>query len=111
MNPQIDPRKVTRLLTQSSEQLGGAVAEALVEARHRALDKQSARMPVFAFAGGHWLDRVLPHSAMQWLAAGFFAMLLVAGGAEYWHFSEERQASEIDLAILTDEMPVHVFVN
>jgi hypothetical protein len=111
MNTQIDPHKITRLLTQNSARLDGTTLAALAEARHRALDKQSAHAPAFALSTGHWVDKVLPHSTVQWLATSLLLALLVAGGAKFLSHSEEQQVSEIDLAILTDEMPVHVFVN
>lgn len=111
MNTQIDPRKITQLLTKSSQQLDSKTLTALTDARHHALSKQAAHAPAYALSTGHWVDRILPHTAIQWLATGLLVALLAAAGTNVWQHSEEQQNSEIDLAILTDEMPVHVFVN
>jgi len=37
------------------------------------------------------------------------AILMFAAG--YWQHAQEQQISEIDVAILTDEMPIEVFVD
>lgn len=111
MNTQIDPHKIAQLLTQTSQQLDEKTLSALANARCHALEKQTSHAPSFALTTGHWVDKVLPHTAVQWMATGLFVALLVVVGTNLLHHSEEQQISEIDLAILTDEMPVHVFVN
>lgn len=111
MNTQIDPHKIAQLLTQSTQRLDETTVSALADARRHALEKQTAHAPAFALTTGHWVDKVLPHTAVQWVATGLLIALLVAVGTNLSHHSEEQQISEIDLAILTDEMPVHVFVN
>jgi hypothetical protein len=35
----------------------------------------------------------------------------VVAGTNFWQPSEEQQISELDVAILTDEMPLEVFVD
>ncbi len=112
MNTQLDPKKIAQLLNQSTQQLDGEVLSALADARRHALSKQSAaRAPTFALTTGHWVDKVLPHTAVQWVATGLLVALLIAVGTNLSHHSEEQQISEIDLAILTDEMPIDVFVD
>jgi hypothetical protein len=116
----LDPQKVARLLTQSTRQLDEATLTALVNARQNALKKQLVRAPIFALhpAGLHaspsWVNRLLPLSAqpktIMWLAAGLLAAALIAGTG-YWQHLEEQQINELDVAILTDELPIEVFVD
>ncbi|MEQ1526210.1 MAG: DUF3619 family protein [Gallionella sp.] len=110
-NNKIDPKKVVQVLTQGTQRLDQITLSALADARRHALEKQTSYAPAFALSTGHWVDKVLPHTTVQWLATGLLVALLAVAGANVWRNSEEQQISEIDLAILTDEMPVHVFVN
>ena len=107
----IDSKKIAQLLTKGTQQLDAKTLSALADARHHALSKQTAHSPTFALTTGHWVDKVWTHTTVQWLATGLLIALLAVAGTNAWNSSEEQQNSEIDLAILTDEMPVHVFVN
>ena len=116
MTNELDPRKIAQLLTQSTRQLDEAILSALVNARQNALKRQSVRAPVFALtpASAHtsarWTDRLMPHSAQPWIAAGLLAAVLVVG-TSYWQHVEEQQIDELDVAILTDDLPIEVFVD
>jgi hypothetical protein len=116
MTNELDPRKITQLLTQSTRQLDESILSALVNARQNALKRYSERAPVFALtpASAHssvrWTNRLIPHSAQPWIAAGLFAAVLIAG-MSVWHNVQEQQISELDVAILTDDLPIEVFVD
>jgi hypothetical protein len=110
MNNELDPRKIAQLLTQSTRQLDKATLSALVNARQNALKRQLVRAPVFALTTGRWTDRLMPHSAQPWIAAGLLAAVLVVG-MSYWQHVEEQQIDELDVAILTDDLPIEVFVD
>ena len=110
MNTGLDPEKVAQLLTQSSRQLNGDILSALAEGRHNALKKQSANSPVFTLTSGKWTHDLLPRSTQQWLVMGLLATILVLG-ASYLQHSRERQISDLDVAILTDDLPIEVFVD
>jgi hypothetical protein len=110
MNTSLDPRQIAQLLTKSTQQLDGTTLSALAKARHNALAKQSAHTHVFALTTGRWVENLMPHTAKQWLATGLLAALMVVG-TSLWQQSEEQQISELDVAILTDEMPIDVFVD
>jgi hypothetical protein len=111
MNTQPDPKKIAHLLTQSTQQLDDATLSALAKARRNALAMQPSCAPAFALTTGRWTYHLIPHTTMQWLATGFLAALLVVAGTNFWQPSEEQQISELDVAILTDEMPLEVFVD
>ena len=106
----LNPKKVAQLLTQSTRQLNGATLSALANARRNALKRQSAHSPVLALTTGRWTHNLLPHSAQQWLVAGLLAAIFVVV-AGYWHHAQEQQISELDVAILTDDLPIEVFVD
>jgi hypothetical protein len=111
MNTQLDPTKIAQLLTQSTQQLDDTTVTALVKARRNALAMQPSRAPAYALSTGRWTDHLIPHTTMQWLATGLIAALLVIAGTNFVQHSEEQQISELDVAILTDEMPLDVFVD
>jgi hypothetical protein len=106
----IDPVKIAQLLTISTRQLDKATVSALVDARHNALKMQSVRAPVFALTTGRWTDRLMPHWAHPWIATGLLAVILVAGTG-YWQHVQEQQINDLDVAILTDDLPIEVFVD
>jgi hypothetical protein len=110
MTTKLDSGKIAQLLTQSSRQLDGSTLSALADARNNALKRQLVRSPAAAFSTGRWTFNLIPHSGQQWLGTGLLvAILMLAAG--YWQHAQEQQISEIDVAILTDEMPIEVFVD
>jgi len=116
MTDELDPGKIARLLTQGTRQLDVATMSALVDARQKALKRHSERAPVFtlaptsAYMPARWTDRLIPHAAQLWIAAGLLVAVLIAG-TSYWQHVQEQQIDETDLAILTDELPIEVFVD
>lgn len=110
MNSELNPDKITRLLNQSARLLDQQTLVALRQARQNALQRHVAHAPAFALSTGNWAHRLVPHTAQQWLLALMLAAI-VAGGAGYWRHNQEQQVSELDVAILTDELPIEVFVD
>jgi hypothetical protein len=115
MTNELNPEKIAQLLSKSTQQLDGATLSALANARQNALIKQSVRAPVFTLtsASAHtslrWADRLIPHSAQPWIAAGLLVAILFAG-TSYWQHVQEQQINETDVAILTGDLPIEVFV-
>jgi hypothetical protein len=117
MTNELDPGKIAQLLTQGTRQLDAVTISALVSARQNALKRQSVRRaPVFsltpasAHTSARWTDRLMPHSAQPWIAAGLLVAVLIAG-TSYWQNVQEQQINDTDVAILTDELPIEVFVD
>ena len=116
MTHKLNPGKIAELLTQGTRQLDAVTISALVDARQNALKKQSVRAPVFTLtpASAHslarWTDRLMPHAAQPWIATGLLLAVLIAGTG-YWQNVQEQQIDETDVAILTDDLPIEVFVD
>lgn len=110
MTANLDPEKITRLLTLSTRQLDQSTLSALSRARQNALERQSVRTPVFALSTGHGTRHLAPSPIRIWLVAGLLIATILIGMG-YWNHLQEQQIDETDLAILTDDMPIDVFVN
>jgi len=110
MTTKLDPGKVAQLLTQSSRQLDNSTLSALAEARQNAIERQLVRSSVAVLSTGRWTHNLIPHSGQQWLATGLLVAILMFS-AGYWQHAQERKISELDVAILTDELPIEVFVD
>ena len=110
MNSKLDSEKIAQLLTQSSRQLDAETLSALADARQYALKRQLMRAPSVALGTGRWTLNLIPHSGQQWLVTGLLLAILVFATG-YWQHAKEQQISEIDVAILTDELPIEVFVD
>lgn len=107
INTQINTEQIARLLTQSAEQLNEPTVYALASARRNALQRQSSRSPVFMLAPARWVT--------AGMAAGVLMVMLVGTGSYLHHEQQdqarEQQISDLDVAILTDELPIEVFVD
>jgi hypothetical protein len=110
MNTNLDPGKITRLLTLSARQLDQGTLSALSIVRQKALARQSVRSPFFALSTGHGTHRLLPNIAHPWAITALLVAALVVGTG-FWHNIQEQQIDETDVAILTDDMPIDVFVD
>ena len=110
MTTNIDPRKIAQLLTLSTRQLDESTVSALHNARQNALKRQSVRAPAFALVTSRGTHRLMPDSIQQWVFAGVLIAMLIAG-TSYWQQVQEQQISDIDVAILTDDLPIEVFVD
>ena len=107
MTTQLDPGKLTQLLNQNTQQLDDKVLSALSQARLSALSRQSPRLSVLALTTGRWS---ISHKAYPWVIAALLAGVLLSG-VSYWHRSHEQQINELDIAILTDDLPIEVFID
>ena len=117
MNEEFNAESIRQLLNRSTAQLGQAEVARLRDARALALARYDERRtaPALAWAGnlaatisGHGSGS--QHKFYYWAAA----VLLAAGlfsGITLWQHALEHDDSEVDIAILTDEMPIDVYVD
>ena len=114
MTNTLKTREIGRLLNRSSEQLNQDILGKLQSARRTALNYQqkTQQAPVMAWLTEHGV--ISHHSTSGHRTLGFgIAMLLAAvllGSSLYWQQAKERDHAEIDIAILTDDLPVAMYV-
>ncbi len=115
MTTKLDPKKITRLLDQSTRQLDDNVLSALQQSRAQALQRQSAPEQVLGFterfAASGWAHLPHPRSARQWVTICLLALVLASGANLWWQHYHEQQIQELDVSILTDELPLDLFVD
>jgi hypothetical protein len=110
MTDKFNPKRIAQLLTQGTWQMEKGTLSALSDARQKALQRQSVRVPVFTLATGRWTHLLSTFSNHQWVSAGLLAVMLVIGTG-YWHHAQEQQIADLDVSILTDDLPIEVFVD
>ena len=113
MNQKLSPKQIKLLLNRSLTRIEQPTLERLGNAREQALARHNIRSiaPAFAWAGpstnsGHATDS---HHKSLYLAAAVLLAALVFGGITYWH--NEHDVSEVDIAILTDDLPIEMYVD
>lgn len=105
---------ISRLLDRSASELNKETIARLHASRLAALQHQQIKHPTFVFA---WLNEhgiighhaPHQHRALQWGLTVLLAAVLI-GGVGYWQ-NAEHDHSELDIAILTDDLPVHMYVD
>jgi len=115
MNRKLNTKEIGQLLTRSAAQLDKGTLDKLMAARRLALRYQQTaqQVPVLAWLSGHGLihhGSSPGHKAFNWGVAALFAAILFSG-ALYLQQSYEHYHSDIDIAILTDELPVDMYVD
>ena len=110
MNTQPDLGQIKQLLNRSLSGLEQPVLDRLRDARTQALLHFEARVhtPAHVWAG-HGIVPLTQHKSYYWIATLLLAACLISG-FNYWHLGAEHELSEVDIAILTDELPMDVYV-
>jgi Protein of unknown function (DUF3619) len=116
MKNDINTHLIKNLLNTSAIQLKPATVEKLRNVRSYALDHQRTHgtAPVLAWLsnqGGRNEGFNLSKS-INWIVALLFVACLLSA-ASLWHnyTTEEHEISEVDIAILTGELPIHVYLD
>jgi hypothetical protein len=111
MNTKLSNKEIGSLLNRSAQQLDRSTLNELHTARQQALQNQRVASPVWVSRNGllHGQLRLSPR-ALNWFIVGVVASLLVIN-LTYWERTYEHDHSDIDIAILTDDMPVDAFVD
>lgn len=110
----LNHEKIKHLLNRSVTRLDQPVLERLHNARTQALVRYEARRrasPIVAWAGSFaWSAAGTPQKT-HILAAAVLLAAVLFGAATYWNQVEDDALSELDIAILTDELPMHVYID
>ncbi len=103
------------LLDRASQQLDPATLDRLHAARRRALDRQRTTAPVALLARLHHLvtdhgHETHHHRHLNWIGGLLLVAAILVGGWQ-WRQSALHDHTSIDLAILTDDLPLHMYVD
>lgn len=110
MNDKLNTAEIGNLLDQSAGQLQQGTLHSLRAARRQALQHQRVSASIRVNRDGTLHGHMhLPQRALKWIAAAVVATLL-AINLTYWNAASETDYSHIDIAILTDDLPVDMFV-
>ncbi|MDD4913187.1 MAG: DUF3619 family protein [Sideroxydans sp.] len=103
-------------LNRSTTQLESETIDKLLSARRNALQAQNRytqRAPVVAWLYEHGIIGHHSHnkrSALNLGLAALFAITIISGFT-YWQSNQKHIQSNVDIAILTDELPVNMYVD
>lgn len=104
------PGRISELLTLATEQMDVDTAESLRRSRQTALARQMVDVRRFSIVAGNGMHLPVPHFARHWAAILLIATAVV--GAGYWqHLRNHEMMAHLDVAILTDDIPMEIFVD
>jgi Protein of unknown function (DUF3619) len=104
------PEKIAQLLSQGIAEIDAETLHKLSLARTVALQKQSQTIGALSLSLGHSIHFTLPPIAHKALIAILLSATLISAWG-VWHHHNEHYINELDLAILSDELPMEVFVD
>ncbi len=102
-------------LDRATQQLNPATLDRLHAARRQALNRQRQAAPVALLSRLHHLvtdhgHESHHHRALNW-AGGLLLLAAVLAGGWQWKQTTLHEHVSIDLAILTDDLPLHMYVD
>jgi len=115
MKSDINTQKIKELLNISTSQLSPETLDKLRMARTRTLEHQRVRhrVPALAWLGHHGEHHDTHHFSkpMSWAIAAIFIAGLIVGVSLWRSYTIEHEICDVDIAILTDDMPIHVYLD
>jgi hypothetical protein len=114
MKRQLNLEQLRQLLNRSNAQLDEKTLKILHQARTQALkhhDEQQVHTLALSGHGkyGHW-HTPAHHKPYLW-AVGLLLAASILSGIAYWHKTPSNDTSDVDIAILTDDLPLQVYVD
>jgi len=112
----IAPESIAKLLTKAAEQLDDGTVAALHRAHDIAMSRYSSVQPVLKLSSVNEIPWLTLHSPRQWMATIVLLAAVLVSAAGYWHYwrvhdLNDHDASHLDIAILTDDLPMEIFVD
>lgn len=106
---------IAPLLDRATQQLDPDTLDRLHAARRQALSRHNATPPAALLSRLHHLvtdhgHAPHQHRALNW-AGGLLLLAAVLAGGWQWKQSILHDHVAIDLAILTDDLPLHIYVD
>jgi hypothetical protein len=116
MDDRWNSEPITELLNQSLLKIDQLTLVRLHAARERALNCHdacaTATLPLYAWAGSHVIQHVSAnrHKIYNWIGSLLLAACISNGIIYYWQETMNDKASEMDIAILTGDLPIEYFL-
>jgi hypothetical protein len=115
MNRRLNPEQIRQLLNCSTAQLDESTLAGLRKTRTRALERHTTRHGhalVFSGHGKHAHGHAMGirHKPYLW-AAGLLLVACIVSGIAYWQSVPNNDTSDVDIAILTDDLPLQVYLD
>lgn len=109
----LNHEKIKHLLNRSVIRLERPVLMRLRNARGLALVRYEARSasPTYAWAGNFTSNTADTPQKTHFLAATVLLAAVLFGAATYWNQVTDNDTSDVDIAILTDDLPMHVYID
>ncbi len=109
MNQKLQPEHIRQVLDSSLEQVELPVLSRLRQARELALARHDAASTASTSGWAAKWHFDTPHYKFRYFAAAAVFAAVLFSGIAYWQ--HEHEAGEVDVAILTDELPIEVYVD
>ena len=111
MNLKLDHKEIGRLLDKAVARMDRQTISGLQAARQHALQHQRATASSWEHRNGLLYGNIhLSTRALNWILAAIVASVL-AIGLTNWENLYDHDHSDIDIAILTDDLPVDMYVD
>jgi hypothetical protein len=114
MNTKLNTREIGQLLNRSAAQINKETLDKLHSARRTALKHQCTQQqaPVLAWLTEHGVIHhgSTPYHRIYNFGMAVLLVMILFGGALYWQ-QLSNDHSDIDIAILTDDLPVEMYVD
>ncbi|CAE6730250.1 DUF3619 family protein [Candidatus Nitrotoga fabula] len=113
-NEELNQQDIKRLLDQSLTRIERPTLARLHHAREQALARHSnpCTDPVLVRAGhAIWQIFGTQYPVSRLLAAALLLVAILFSISAYWNQDAKLDSSDIDIAILTDDIPIHYFVD
>lgn len=116
MSQNFNPEQIRQVLNRSLGKIESPTLERLRDVRMQALARYDARhstVPAFAWPGhsAHSKPGAGSHRKPYYWIAAILLVAFLFSGTSYWRHANEHEISEVDVAILTDDLPIHVYVD
>ena len=113
MNKKLNTESVRQQLNSSTAKLDLTTLTRLQNVRMKALARYDARSvaPVFVLAGTGHASNSHSHRHPYFLASVLLLAVLLFSGAVYWQHVTELDNSDVDIAILTGDLPIAAYVD
>lgn len=109
MKPDMQPHKIKQLLNSSLPHIEQPTLDRLHDIREQVLARYAARAAAPSLVAASGFVFGTQRKSNLWVITVLLAACLVSG-ITYWHRGTERNVSDEDIAILTDDIPIHMYV-